>query len=177
MGKASVKEDKTIYQLKREAKGLTRPAAEEAMMENDVVIISEDRLEKLENDRIRITPFDVVKMAKAYNSPELCNHFCKYDCEIGKNYELALEIQELPQIILELIAKLNAMSPMVNRLIEITYNGDVTDEEVPDFAKIKATLDQVVLAADALDLWIEKTIDDNKLNEELFLEELEKHKK
>lgn len=176
MAKKSTKADKSIYQLKREELNLTRFQVEDRMISIDAPAITADRLEKLENGRTKITAYDALKLAEAYNCPELCNYFCKNDCDIGHNYDLVLEVNELPRITLELIAKLNAANPLINRLIDIAYNGEISDDEIPDFAKIKVILDQVSLATNALDLWVEKSINDNELNSYLFYSEIEKIK-
>ena len=61
MGKASVKENKNRYFQAREDLELTRAEASERLG-----VISEDRLEKIENERIAPQPYDVLAMAKAY---------------------------------------------------------------------------------------------------------------
>ena len=49
--------------------------------------------------------------------------------------------------------------------------------EIPDFALISTRLDEISTASDVLRLWIEKTIQVNKLNGTLFYEEVDKLKK
>ena len=63
MGKASVKENKNRYFQAREDLELTRAEASERLG-----VISEDRLEKIENERIAPQPYDVLAMAKAYDN-------------------------------------------------------------------------------------------------------------
>ena len=48
-------------------------------------------------------------------------------------------MSELPNIILETVASLNAMFPLTNRLIEISRDGQIFDDEIPDFASIQNT--------------------------------------
>ena len=71
MGRKSIKENKNIYFTSREACGMTREAAAEALEH-----ISADRIEKIESGALSAHPEDVMLMAKAYNKPELCNYFC-----------------------------------------------------------------------------------------------------
>lgn len=52
----------------------------------------------------------------------------------------------------------------------------ISDDEIPDFALISTRLDEISTASDVLRLWIEKTIQVNKLNGTLFYEEVDKLK-
>ena len=58
MGKQSTRENKTIYQLYREAAGLTRAEASEKM---DAV--SDSKIEKFEYETQEPTPYDILQMA------------------------------------------------------------------------------------------------------------------
>ena len=60
MGKQSTRENKTIYQLCREAAGLTRAEASEKM---DAV--SASKIEKFEYEMQDPTPYDIIQMADA----------------------------------------------------------------------------------------------------------------
>ena len=60
MSKASVKEHKSPYQLRREELRLTREEASD-MLEG---VISPNKLEKIENDRITLHPEDVLFMSQ-----------------------------------------------------------------------------------------------------------------
>lgn len=171
MGRKSTKENKTMYQLYREAQNLTREKASDLMG-----TLSADRIEKIESERIIPTPYDIVQMAECYKAPKLCNYFCSHKCEIGEKYVPEIEITELPNIIIETIASLNSITPLTNRLLEISRDGKITDDEIPDFAHIKKNLEQVAMASDALNLWVEKTISENKLNAALLKTEMEKLK-
>ncbi len=171
MGRKSTKANKTIYQLYREERGLTREKASELMG-----TLSSDRIEKIENERIDPLPYDILQMSKCYKAPNLCNYYCSHQCDIGKKYIPEIEITELPNIIIETIASLNSITPLTNRLIEISRDGKITDDEIPDFAQIKSCLDQVSQASDALNLWVERTISQEELNEDLLREEIEKLK-
>ena len=107
-------------------------------------------------------------MAECYRAPDLCNFYCSHQCPIGKKYVPAVEMSELPNIILETVASLNAMFPLTNRLIEISRDGQISDDEIPDFASIQEHLEDVSLAVDSLRLWVEKTISEGKINKELL---------
>lgn len=169
MGRQSTRENKNIYQLSREECGLTREKASEQMTG-----ISEARIEKIEYEQQAPTPYDVVQMADCYKKPDLCNYYCSHECEIGDRYVPEIEVSDLSSIILETIASLNEIHPLTNRLIQITRDGKITDDEIHDFAHISARLDEVSLAINALNLWVERTAGENHLNMGLLKAEKEK---
>jgi transcriptional regulator with XRE-family HTH domain len=153
MGRKSIRENKTIYQKLREENDLTREKAAELLE-----FISEDRLERIENEKSEPAPEDVIRMAEVYKAPELCNYYCSHECPIGRKYVPPIEMTELPAIILETVASLNAVYPLTNRLIEISRDGQISEDESPDFSNIQENLEKVSLAIEALQLWVEKEV-------------------
>lgn len=168
MGKQSTRENKTIYQVCREEQGLTREKASEKM-----IGVSASRIEKIEYELQDPTPYDIVQMADCYRRPDLCNYYCSHKCTIGDRYVPEIEVSELSTIILETIASLNEINPLTSRLIQIARDGKVTDDEIHDFAYISQKLDEVSLAIDSLNLWVDKTAGENNLNIELLNREKE----
>lgn len=73
-----------------------------------------------------------------------------------------IEVSELSTIILETIASLNEINPLTSRLIQIARDGKITDDEIKDFAYISQKLDEVSLAIDSLNLWVDKTASDKQ---------------
>ena len=62
-----------------------------------------------------------------------------------------------------MLATLNKLSHEKERLIEITVDGELSEDEIPDFMKIKEELEKMALAIDSLNLWPEQTIASGKL--------------
>ena len=58
----------------------------------------------------------------------------------------------------------------------IARDGKISDDEIRDFAFISNKLDEISLAIDSLNLWVDKTAGEQGLNIELFREEKEKQK-
>lgn len=172
MGRQSVRKNKTIYQLCRESQDLTREKASEQMEG-----VSASRIEKIEYELQEPTPYDIIQMADCYKRPELCNYYCSHQCDIGDRYVPEVEVSELSSIILETIAGLNEITPLTGRLIQIARDGKITDDEIKDFAFISHKLDEVSLAIDSLNLWVDKTASENNINIKLLIEEKEKLKK
>lgn len=171
MGKQSTRENKNIYQLCREEQGLTREKASEKMAG-----VSASRIEKIEYELQEPTPYDIIQMADCYKRPELCNYYCSHKCVIGDRYVPAIEVSDLSDIILETIASLDEINPLTSRLIQIARDGKITDDEIRDFALISKKLDEVSLAVDSLNLWVDKMVSENNINIELLEAEREKLK-
>lgn len=118
-------ENKTIYQLCREAAGLTRAEASDKMK-----AVSDSKIEKFEYETQEPTPYDIIQMADAYKRPDLCNYYCSHKCEIGHRYVPEVEVTDLSNIILETIAGLNEINPLTGRLIQIARDGKISDDEM-----------------------------------------------
>lgn len=151
MGKRSVKEDKTIYQETREENGLSRAAAAEVLE-----CISESRIEKIELSGSLPRPDEVMIMAKKYKKPSLCNYYCSQECPIGQEYVPAVEVTDLPKVTLEILRLLNKLDNEKERLIEISADGEISDDEKADFEKIKDELDKMSFAVDSLKAWFDE---------------------
>lgn len=163
MGKKSIKENKNVYQLSREAQELTREKASEKM-----VFISSDRIEKIESEKSLPHPDEILAMAKCYKAPGLCNYYCSHECPIGEQYVPEIKLKNLSQIVLEMIASLNAMDKEKNRLIEITVDGEIGEDEYDDFQAIQEQLEKISISVRSLKLWVEQCIADGKIDEEKF---------
>lgn len=153
MGRKSIKENKNEYQLAREAAGLTRAEAAELME-----YVSESRIEKIESEKSEPHPDEILAMADAYKKPSLCNYYCSTQCPLGQERIAHVEIKDLSQITLEMLATLNNLNKEKDRLIEITADGVISNDEMEDFSRIKHQLSQIARTADSLQLWIENTI-------------------
>lgn len=159
MGKKSTKENKNIYQLNRERLELTREKASE-LLES----VTSDRIEKIESGKSLPHPDEVLAMAKCYQNPLLCNYFCSEECPIGRQYVPKVESKMLSQIVLEMLASLNSIDKKKNRLIEITADGEVSDDELKDFVAIQEELEQISLTVESLQLWAETMMTKGEIN-------------
>ncbi len=153
MGRKSIKENKNIYQQKRESLGLTREQAAELLE-----YISDDRIEKIESGKSLPRPEEVLTMAKAYKDPSLCNYYCSRECEIGKKYITEIREKDLAQITVEMLAEINSLNNEKERFIEIAADGMIDESEKEDFRKIYDRLSEMSDSIDSLKLWIEKTL-------------------
>lgn len=158
MGRVSTKENKTVYQLAREKLGYSREkAAEETELEPF-------KIERIENEKIQADPWDVVAMAKAYKEPQLCNHYCANECPIGMKYVPEIKIKDLSQVVLEMLASLNSMKRSQERLIEITADGIIENDELEDFINIQKELERISITVETLQLWTEQMLATGKID-------------
>ena len=163
MGRKSTKENKNIYQTSREAAELTREGAAERLQ-----FISSDRIEKIEYEKTLPHPEEVLAMAECYKNPALCNYFCSHECPIGIETVPEIHSKALSQITLEMLATLNKLTREKERLIEITVDGMLSIDEIPDFVIIRKELDKLAQAIASLNLWIDQMILDGKVEKEYF---------
>ena len=97
-------------------------------------------------------------MADKYKKPDLCNYYCANQCPIGQEYVPEIKIKDLSQIVLEMLASLNAMNKRKARLIEITADGTITPDELEDFVFIQQELERISITVETLQLWAEKML-------------------
>ena len=163
MARVSTKANKNIYHKTRESLQLTREDAA-ALLE----CLTPERIEKIENERSLPHPDEVLIMADKYKQPSLCNYYCANQCPIGRQYVPEVKLKDLSQIVLELLASLNAVSKQKDRLIEITVDGEISDDQIEDFVSIQEELERISVAAETLQFWCEKMLATGAIDEELY---------
>lgn len=163
MARVSMKANKTVYQQKREELGLSREKASELLE-----VIPPERIERIESGKFSAHPDEVIVMAEKYNAPQLCNHYCANECEIGKQYVPEIKIKDLSQIILEMLASLNSLKKRQERLIEITADGVIEKDEVPDFIMIQEELERISITVETLQFWVEQKLSTGEIDLEAY---------
>lgn len=164
MARVSTKENKNIYQTTREGLKLTREAASDLLE-----TIAPERIEKIENERTMPHPDEVLVMAQKYKQPSLCNYYCANQCPIGMEYVPEVKIKDLSAIVIEMLASLNSVNRIRERLIDIAADGVISDDEVDDFIHIQNELERISITVETLQFWTEKmlangTIDPDSYN-------------
>ncbi len=163
MGRASVKQNKNKYQLAREELGLSREKASELLE-----TVTPERIEKIESEKCRPYPDEVLTMAQKYRRPGLCNYYCSNQCPIGQEYVPEVQIKELSAIVLEMLASLNSVDKKKERLIEITADGKIDGGELDDFISIQRELERISVTVETLQLWVEKMLLSGQIDPELY---------
>ena len=163
MARVSTKENKNVYQLTREGLKLSREAASE-LLES----IPPERIEKIENERSLPHPDEVLVMSDKYKQPSLCNYYCANQCPIGQEYVPEIQVKDLSQIVLEMLASLNSVSKQKDRLIEITADSKISCDELEDFVFIQEELERISITVETLQLWSERMLATGVINEEQY---------
>ena len=157
----------TIFKETRKNHNLTRDeVCDEAMLLNNP--ITPERLERIENGKFPITPDEVMLLAEIYGEPTLCNRYCAKECPIGEKYVPEIKVKDLTQIVLEMLSSLNSMKKSQERLIEITADGIIDDDEIEDFVYIQKELEHISITVETLQLWVEQMLADEKINMEKY---------
>ena len=168
MGRSSTRENKTRYQLAREELGLSREKASELLE-----TIAPERIEKIESERSLPRPDEVLIMAEKCKTPSLCNYFCARQCPIGQQYVPEIRSSELSDIVLKMLASLNAMDRKKERLIEIAADGTISKDEIDDFVRIQKELERISVTVETLQLWVEKMLANGRIDTEAYNKESE----
>ena len=163
MGRASTKENKNPYQRIREELGLTREKAGELLE-----VVTPERIEKIENERSFPHPDEVLLMSQKYRKPSLCNFYCSNQCPIGKEYVPEVQVKELSSIVLEMLASLNSVNKRKERLIEITADGVISNDEIDAFIYIQEELERISITVETLQLWAEKMLANGIIDSEAY---------
>ena len=158
MGRKSLNKHNNRYLQLRQELGLTREEASELLE-----YISDDRLEKIENNRAFAHPDEVLLMAEKYKNPQLCNYYCSNECPIGKKYVPHLEVTDLKDLTFDMIMSLEKITKDKDRFVEIARDGKVTKDELNDFMEIQSNLDEMSATIHKLKLFIESKILNNEI--------------
>ena len=162
MGRRSIKENKNIFQQLREKNGFSREKASEVLGS-----IAYSRLVRIEAGETSPYPEEIITMAEAYCEPNLPNIYCANECPLGQAYVTQVEVKDLPVITLEMLNLLNRLSMQKERLVEITVDGEISPDEYKDFEEIKKDLNQMSMAIDSMQLWIDNMIVKGKIDKSL----------
>lgn len=157
----------SIYKAIRKEHDMTRDEVCDVAVDLEKPLQPE-RLERIENGKLEIHPEEVMLLSEIYGEPTLCNHYCSKECPIGQKYVPEIKVKDLTQIVLEMLSSLNSMKKSQERLIEITADGTIDDEEIKDFVFIQKELERISITVETLQLWVEQMIAEDKINREKY---------
>ena len=87
---------------------------------------------------------------------------------MSMQYVPEIKMKELPQIILETVASLNKMNKKQERLIEITADGIIDNDELDDFIYIQEELEKISVNVETLQLWSERMLASGAIDEDAY---------
>ena len=117
-----------------------------------------------------------------YKLPSLCNYYCNSECPIGTAPDSGISRaadRELPQIVLSLLNSINRLESQKERMVEITVDGKIEDNELRDYLRLEKSLQEISDVAASLSLWVRKQIlegiidEDSLENEREIMEKLQ----
>lgn len=108
--------------------------------------VKEGVIADVERNMHKCMPVDVaVILADVYNAPQLLNHYCLNDCPIGCRQSISDELLEIDRVTVKLLKnlKVDQLSSIKDKLIDIASDGVVSEDEVPDLQEIINYLDEL----------------------------------
>lgn len=158
MGKKATKAADNIYYLARSEAAENNPSFTSREKAAEIIGIDRTRLARIELDTIPPYPEEVKAMAKAYNTPELCNSYCARECPIGRNSVPEVTIDDFDRLALKVLGSLKDIDSLRASLIAISEDGVIDESEKPAFQEILDSLEKISANAKALQLWAIKNI-------------------
>lgn len=119
----------------------------------ELLNLSEDAVKAAELGLYKCMPVDnAVLMADLYNAPELLNHYCLHECPIGKNRPISTEVVSVDRVTIKLLRRLQngVLADLKEKLLEISEDGVISDDELPILQEIVESLDGISRAASEL---------------------------
>jgi hypothetical protein len=80
-------------------------------------------------------------------------------------------------IILRMISSLNEVQDKQKRLINITADGKIDDDEIEDFVIIQEELEKISVSVETLQLWTEQMLANGSINIDEYEVQRNKNKK
>ena len=154
----------SIYKQIRKDLGMSRDDVCNYVTDHQLGYLAPEHLERIENGKLSVHPEDVFLLSKVYKDPSICNHYCSNECEIGVKYVPEVKVKDLEKIVLSMVASLNSMKKSQERLIEITADGIIDDDELKDFVSIQKELERISVTVESLQLWTEQMVANEKIN-------------
>ncbi len=144
-----------IYREARKKAAQDNPLLNSLETAQDELCIDRLRLMKIENGQKCPNPDDIASMSRIYNAPELRNYYCTKECPLGCN-EQPLIYDDLDKISVRLLSALHFLENANDRIYAILEDGQVSENERAEFAKILGTLNKLSYSAESLELWAKK---------------------
>lgn len=161
MGRGATKAAGNVwYKARMEAakwndKLLSRAGAAEALN------MSEDAVKDAELGLNKCMPVDkAVLMADLYRKPELRNYYCLHECPIGRTLAISDETPGLERVTVKLLKNLRVdeLEDVKDKLVDISEDGKITEDEKPDLEAILEYLDKLSKTVSELRLIGEKAL-------------------
>ncbi len=86
-----------------------------------------------------------VLMADLYNAPHLLNYYCLNECPIGCRHSISDEVYDIDRVTVKLLKRLKVddLEKVKDRLLDISEDGVIKDDEKPDLMSVLSYLDDL----------------------------------
>lgn len=161
MGKGPVKDNQNVYFQARKKAAIWDERLFVRERAAELLGISAYTLADYELGNTKVVPVDkVMLMADLYNAPELITGYCKHECPVHGFMPLATEEKNIQGIALRLLKGLNEkeLVKMKEKLIDITEDGVIGDDEVDELKEILTRLEKIAEVISELKLVGEKCL-------------------
>lgn len=158
MGKKATKAADNMYYIARCEAANTNEDFSSRESAAEITGIDRTRLARIELDTINPYPEEVLAMARAYNTPELCNSYCARECPIGQTSVKEVTIDDFDRLALKVLGSLKDIDELRMSLIAISEDGVISENEQATFHEILDSLEKISNNANALRLWAIKNI-------------------
>ncbi len=115
--------------------------------------IERTRLARIELGTITPYPDEVCMLSDVYNAPELLNHYCSHDCQIGRCMGVLLpscQASTVEQLAVQAAIALRNADNIRERLLDISADGIISEDEKGTLDKLIAQLGQISSVAHQL---------------------------
>lgn len=158
MGKKATLAIDNVFCSARYEAAKHNPAFQSREKAAEILGINRTRLARIELGKLQPYPEEVLTLAEAYSSPELCNAFCAKQCPLGKVTVKELTLDDLDRLMLKVLGSLKGIEGLRTRLITIAEDGEINTDERTEFDDVLAELQEVAQNAQTLNLWAQKHI-------------------
>ena len=146
MGKGPTNDNMNVYFQARKKAAIYNERLWSREGAAEMLGISVSTLADYELGNTKVVPVDkVVLMADLYKRPELITGYCMRECPVHGFLPLAPEEKSLEGTTLRLLQNFNdtSLRNMRDNLIEITADGEITEDEVPTLKQIIEQLENM----------------------------------
>lgn len=146
MGRGPINENTNVYFKARKKAAIYNERLYSREGAAELLGISVSTLADYELGNTKVVPVDkVVLMADLYKAPELITGYCVMECPVHGFLPLATEEKSIQGIALRLLKGFNEneLKSLKEELIEITEDGDISEEEIPKLEAILKKLENM----------------------------------
>lgn len=109
--------------------------------------INEQRLNRIELDKVQPYDIEVLSMAEAYNAPYLVEHFCSNICKIGAKLGCKFSNRDTDNVFKSSIVYIETLKEAEkarDRVLKILADGEISDDELDELNMITESLNQIM---------------------------------